>query len=308
MRTAAVVVNWNGGERDNLECLASLLAQGLPLEHIVFVDNASTDGSLEAVEREHPGLCFLRGECNEGFGAAANRGAKKGLEDGAEAIFFVNNDLVLEEGGLAALERVLAEEAGVSIVGPRLLYKADRTRIWSAGGRLSWRQNLTTLLGQGQLDGAEFRVRREVDYVVGAAMLVRAQVLREVGFFDADYFAYMEDVDFCLAAKRAGHGVMMCGDVAAYHGGSMATGGGYSARRKYMNGVNSVHFMRRYGSLSHWGTMLVFDVLPLPLLFVAGLFRGRAKAVLAKGLGLWHGLLGRRVTPEIVQPGGTWLW
>ncbi|MEM7517927.1 MAG: glycosyltransferase family 2 protein, partial [Planctomycetota bacterium] len=305
MRTTAVVVNWNGGERDNLECLASLHAQGIGSERIVFVDNASTDGSLEAVERAYPGLCVLRNDRNEGFGAGANQGAELALENGAGAVLFVNNDLILEEGALEKMERALVDHPGASIVGPRILYKEDRARIWSAGGRLSWRQNLTTLIGQGRSDDASFHALREVDYVVGAAMLVERSVFAEVGFFDAAYFAYMEDVDFCLAAKASGHRTLLCGEAAAYHGGSMATGGGYSARRKYMNGVNSVHFLRRYGSAWRWLPFLVFDVLPLPLLFVAGLFRGRGRAVLAKALGLWHGLLGRRVTAEIVQPGGT---
>ena len=74
-KTWAVVVNWNGGEA-NLSCLRSLGAEGLPAERVVFVDNASTDGSREEVERAFPGLRVVRNETNEGYGHATNRGAE----------------------------------------------------------------------------------------------------------------------------------------------------------------------------------------------------------------------------------------
>ena len=307
LATWAVVVNWNGGD-ENLDCVASLIDQHIRPERIVFVDNASADGSLERVRSAHPGLRFVVNDVNEGFGAAANRGARLALEGGAEAVFFVNNDVVLPKKTLARLEGVLAERPGVSIVGPRILFKDDPQRVWSAGGELTWRQNLSTLIGNGRLDGPFYWVCGEVDYVAGAAMLVRANLFERIGFFEADYFAYMEDVDFCLAARRAGTSVVMCGEVAALHGASNATGGGYSARRKYMNGVNSVRFLRKYGSARRWASFVLWDVLPLPILFLVGVFRGRGRAVAAKALGILHGLLGKRVTAEKVKAGGSLLW
>ena len=71
----AVVVNWNGGDQ-NLECLESLVRQGLPTSAIVFVDNGSTDGSLEAVEGKFAGLVVLRNRETLGFGLGANPGAR----------------------------------------------------------------------------------------------------------------------------------------------------------------------------------------------------------------------------------------
>ena len=88
----------------------------------------------------------------------------------------------------------------------------------------------------------------------------------------------------------------------------MATGGGYNPRRKYMQGVNSVHFLREYGGAREWGRFLLFDVATLPALFVVELVRGRAKAVLAKGLGIFHGLRGQRVTAERLERGASRLW
>jgi len=202
----------------------------------------------------------------------------------------------------------LAAESSIGVLAPRFLYPGNPPRVWSAGGMLTWRQNLSTLLGQGRPDGPEWRAVRDVDYVAGAAMLVRRAVFEPVGFLEADYFAYMEDVDFCLRTRRAGFRVVSLGEVHCVHAASSATGGGYSARRKYMTGVNSVHFLRKYGAPRHWLRFLVFDVLPLPFLWLAGLTRGRGRAVAAKALGILHGLQGRRVTAERLLPGASRLW
>ena len=305
--SVAVVVNWNGGEQ-NQECIASLLAQGLPAAAIVFVDNGSVDRSADDVARAFPGLVMLRNRENLGFGEGANQGAREALSRGARLVFFVNNDVKLPDGTLARLERELEEFPAIGIVGPRILYKSEPERVWCAGGMLTWKQNLSTLLGHREPDGPRWRESREVDYVAGCALLVRREVLEKVGFFDARYFAYMEDVDLCLRAKRAGYGVRLVGDAAAYHASSSATGGGYNPRRKYMMGVNSIWFLKRHARAREWARFLAYDVLTLPFLWVAGLFRGQAKAVVGKALGIFDGLRGVRVTSVSMSKGAGWLW
>ena len=303
----AVVANWNGGE-ENLECLRSLVAQGLPEANLVFVDNGSSDGSLALVRARHPGLRLIENRSNLGFGEASNQGAKLALEHGARAVFFVNNDVVLLPGTLARLVAEFEARPKAGIVGPLVLTKSDPGRVWCAGGLLTWRENLSTLRGHLEPDGARWRETRAVDYVPGCALLARRAVLEQVGMFDAEYFAYMEDVDLCLRARRAGFEVWLVGDAAVLHASSSSTGGGYNPRRKYMMGVNSIWFLRRHARAAQWLRFLVFDVLSLPLLWLAGIFRGRGKAVAAKGLGILDGLRGRRVTAEAIREGAGWLW
>jgi GT2 family glycosyltransferase len=306
-RTAAVVVNWNGGAQ-NVECLESLLAQGLAPGDVVFVDNGSVDGSAEEVERRFPGIVLLRNEENLGFGEGANRGAHEALARGAALVFFVNNDVKLPAGTVERLVRELGEESSLGIVGPRVLYKQEPGRVWCAGGMLTWKQNLSTLLGHGEPDGPEWKRTKDVDYVAGCALLVRKEVLDRVGLFDARYFAYMEDVDLCLRAREAGYGVRLVGEAAAYHASSSATGGGYNPRRKYMMGVNSIWFLKRHARAREWARFVAFDVLTLPFLWLAGLFRGEGKAVLGKALGIFDGLRGKRVTSASIEEGAGWLW
>jgi GT2 family glycosyltransferase len=306
VRTAAVVVNWNGGE-DNLDCIESLARQD-ELGRIVFVDNASSDGSCEAVAERFPAIELIRNDRNLGYGGGNNAGIAQALRWGAEAVLIVNNDVVLPPGTLARLLAELERDPRVGIVGPRVLYRPDPSRIWAAGGRLTWRQNLTTLLGHGERDGARWRATTDVDYVIGCAMLVRRAVFDRIGLFDPDYFAYTEDVDFGLRAARAGWTSRIVGEVAALHAPSTSTGGGYNPRRKYMMGVNSIWFLRRYAGPLQWCQFLLFDVSSLPFVYLAGLFRGRGKAVLAKAAGILDGLRGRRIDARTVQSGSSWLW
>lgn len=295
----AVVVNWNGGE-ENLACIASLVADGIAPERIVFVDNASHDGSFERVCASYPGLRALRNERNLGYGHACNRGIELALAAGAPAVFLVNNDLTLEPGGLARLVHALSD-ARVGIVGPRIVLDPDRKTLWAAGGRMTWRANLSELRGHGAPDHLRWRKQHPVDYVPGAAMLVRRGVFEAIGALDGEFFAYHEDVDFCLRARKAGFVVLIAGGALAYHKAHHSTGGGYNARRKYMMGVNTMRFMRKHGTGGRWVSVFVFDVLTLPFAWVRRALRGEGSGVRAKALGLWHGVLGRRVTEEALE-------
>ena len=308
--TWAVVVNWNGGGAQNLACLRSLVGQGVEAGRIIFVDNASTDGSRQEVAAALPGLVHVDNDANRGFGEAANQGATLALESGAEAVFFVNNDLRFEDGEpcLAGLEETLESEPRIGMVGPRILFDDGTSRVWCAGGRLDYRQNLSTLLGHKQPDGPRWQESRPVDYIPGCALLAGRECLLDVGLFDASYFAYMEDVDLGLRARERQWSVRLRGDLRALHAPSSSTGGGYGARRKWMQGVNSVRFLKAHGRVLPWARFLVFDVLTLPLALLLRGCRGEAGGVLAKAKGILDGLAGRKVTAKALEPGSSRLW
>jgi GT2 family glycosyltransferase len=303
----AVVVNWNGGAR-NLACVQSLLDAGLGYAQIIFVDNGSSDGSLELVRGEHPGLSFVENDRNLGFAAASAAGSDIALEAGAGAVFFVNNDVLLLDDCLDRLVDALSEEPRVGIVGPRVLFQRERSKVWCAGGRVAWRGNILTLIAHGEDDGPEWELEREVDFVAGCALLARRELLEEVGSFDPEWFAYFEDADLGVRARREGWSSRVIGRAACLHDASASTGGGYSPRRKYMMGVNSIWFLRSYGTPSRWISFFLFDVLTFPFALLLGLLSGDAKSVLAKALGILEGLSGRRVTAERIEPGSGPLW
>ncbi len=303
--TWAVVVNWNGGT-SNLACLRSLLEQGLAEERIVFVDNASSDGSRELVGRAFSGLRMIVNDRNLGYGHGTNRGIELALSQGAAFVFLVNNDVILPLGTLELLRAALDARPAAGIAGPRITYASEPDRIWSAGGRITFRQNLSSLVGHGKLDGPRFQGTSEVDYVPGCAMLVRRAVFDAIGLLEGSYFAYHEDVDFCLEAGQRGFRTLLVGDALALHDAHHTTGGGYNVHRKYMMGVNSVWFLRRHGTPLRWMTFLLFDVCTLPFVYIGRALRGDAGAVLAKARGIRDGMRGLRVNEELLRAQGRW--
>lgn len=298
--TWAVIVNWNGGEA-NLSCLRSLALQGLAAQRTVFIDNASIDGSVEAVMREYPDVRVLRNEENRGYGDGTNQGIELALAEGAETVFLVNNDLTLPEGALARLLGAFDGADDLGIVGPRIVYKDHPDLIWCAGGRMTWRQNLSTMIGHCRPDGPEYQRTREVDYIPGCAMLVRRFVFEQIGRLAGEYFAYHEDLEFCLKAKEGGARIRVIGEVLAWHDAHLSTGGGYNPQRKYMMGANTVWFLRRHGTPLRWLRFLLFDVLSLPLVWAWRVGRGDGAAVRAKARGMFDAARGRRVTDASLQ-------
>ncbi|MEZ6018615.1 MAG: glycosyltransferase family 2 protein [Planctomycetota bacterium] len=303
----AVVINWNGGE-ENLRCLQSLLAAGIDAAHVVFVDNGSITGTARQVRSHFPGLNWIQNRSNQGFAEAANQGARRALELGALWVLFVNNDLELDEHCLQTLMTEAATDPRIGVLAPRILETGGGGRIWACGGAWNRGLRLVRLLGHGQQDGPGWQWVQEPDFLTGAALLVCREAWSAVGGFDSDYFAYMEDVELSLRARAEGWRVCMVGAALAHHAPSSTTGGGYSARRKYMMTLNTVRLLRKLGTGSAWMRWLATEFLPYPLVLIAQTLRGNGRAGLAKGLGLWHGLTGRKVKAAHIEPGGSRLW
>ena len=307
----AIVINWNGGE-ENLRCLNALLAAGLDAAHIVFVDNGSVRGTHKQAKARYPQMTWVQNQSNQGYAIAANQGAQRALAAGAAWLFFVNNDLDVDRDCLQHLMAQSAHDATIGVLAPRILMPGRGTgqpdRIWAYGGRWNRGFKLVRLTGHGQSDHLKYQRTSDVDFVTGAALLVRREAWQAVGGFEPTYFAYMEDVELCFRIRAAGWRIVCAGGALAVHHASLSTGGGYSARRKYMMAVNTVHFLRRRGTWSAKLRFLVCDLLSWPLLALVSPFMGRGQSAWAKGLGMLHGLAGKRVTAKTVEPGGTRFW
>lgn len=295
-RVEAVVLNWNGGDI-NFSCLDAVLDCGYPDLGIIFVDNGSSDGSGEAVKKRFPHIEHIFTNENLGFTGGNNRGIRRALERGAEMILILNNDVHVPRAFLDPLVETLQERPGVA--GPKIL--DPEGRIWCAGGSVAFHHNVTRLRGFGRKDDGAFDRAERVDYMPACCLLVSREVFETAGLLNEEYFCYLEDVEFCLRAAKAGFAVTYCPASSVVHRFSHSTGGGYTPARKYMNGLNSVRFLRSHGTLKSWLAFWVLDVLLLPPLLVLRLFQGEARGVLAKGRGILDGLMGRKVTSESLQ-------
>jgi len=304
-RLVAIVLNWNGGE-ETLECLRSLRAL-LPSPSgqrpvVILADNGSEDDSVARALAEDPALVVLRFGSNLGFAAGNNRAMRHAFDTlGADWICLLNSDCVVSPDlcgmiftGLAEAERRGGE---VGAAGPCLLYRDRPETIWACGGRIGARLNVTQLSAHGRrVDQAGRRPGpHDVDYVPGACLFVSRAAAERAGLLDEDFFCYLEDADWAVRIRAAGLRTIVVPGARAWHALSSSTGGGYSAGRKYMTGVNSVHFLRKHGSLPGWIALFVFDLLLWPLAWLRATAAGSSAGAVAKLAGLLHGLRGGRV-------------
>jgi N-acetylglucosaminyl-diphospho-decaprenol L-rhamnosyltransferase len=221
-RVSAIVVSYNTRD-DLLRCLDALGAQpGVPLETIV-VDNASTDGTVDAVRARFPDVHLMVNAANLGFSRANNLGLR---EARGEFVLVLNSDCEVRPGAVAALCAILEARPGVAIVGPRTVGTDGEPQV-SFGPSLTplaeWRQGrLVRGVKAGKVDALR-RARaladheQEPDWVSASCFLARRAVLQAIGGFDESFFLYEEDVDLCVRARAAGGRILYTPEAEVVH-------------------------------------------------------------------------------------------
>jgi len=232
-----IVINWNG--IDHLpSCLGSLARLSYGNARVVLVDNGSTDGSRDYVRTHFPGVTLLENRTNVGFAAGNNRGMAYAMEQGAEFIALLNNDMEVDPDWITALVDAAGENASVGACASKLLYFHNRDIVQGIGVCLN-RIALTWDYLNGRVDTPELAVAPEVIAACGGAFFVRTAALRETGLFDPAYFAYLEDVDLSLRIRARGYRIITVPASRAYHKVS-ATAGENSPLKNYFTLRNRV--------------------------------------------------------------------
>jgi GT2 family glycosyltransferase len=197
-----VIPVWNG-RRYLADCLDALLSQEYPDLQVIAVDNASSDGSADWIAEHYPQVRLIRNPSNLGFAGGCNAGI---LAARGEVVILVNQDTRVLPGWARALVAA-SQSPGVGVVGSKILYPDGRT-IQHAGGWIERPLGLAHHCGQGEADAGQWDAPRQVEYVTGAAMAFRREVLDRVGLLDEGFWpGYFEDADFCLRAAEAGYEV-----------------------------------------------------------------------------------------------------
>jgi GT2 family glycosyltransferase len=203
-KVTIIVLNWN--KRDALlDCLEGLRRADLRGASVMVVDNGSRDGSADAVRARFPDTRVVGLPENRGYAGGNNAGMRLALDAGAEAVVLLNNDTVVARDFLAPL--LAAVESPMTGGACSAIHRADRPEMLDvAYSEVRFAQrNAVLLLGVNSLPGHGFETRCEIQIAVGCCLLLRADALRHVGLFDERYFAYHEDVDWCLRAHRLGY-------------------------------------------------------------------------------------------------------
>jgi len=287
-RVLAIVLNYNGRELTlaTLESLAAVAHAGL---EVLVVDNGSSDGSDEAVAERFPAVRRLRTELNLGISGGLNLGFRVGLAEGHDFLMPMNNDVEVAPEMLDELLRVAEAQPRAGAIGPKCYYHADRGRLWSAGGRIRFREAVTRERGMGEVDRGQYDRDERVDYLNGACLLIRREAMRETGLWDPVYQVSVEDADWCARMVRQGWQCWYAHRARLWHMVSPTTGG-YVAGRTFRTGRSTAIYVRKFAGPTGWLAWLFWSALAFPAALARESLKGNAGAVLAKYRGIAAGL------------------
>lgn len=292
---AIVIVNYNSAQFVDEFC-STLAAVADPPWQLIAIDSASTDASMDAIERAFPSTVAVRCDENVGFAAGANIGIERAAQLGVEQVLFLNIDVALTPDFLRQL--VDAADAR-SIVVPKILYYFDHRLISTHAGRFDWRLGLFRETYGGKPDGPATNVRRDgLDTASFCCALVPAQAFRDAGHLDERFFMYYEETDFIRRAQVAGYRVRYEPSSVIYHRESGASGGGWMTPfKQYYATRNRLYLVRKhttsrlayaYFTAYFWATRMATAV--------AMVVRGERRLLRAMALGVrdyYRGRMGR---------------
>jgi GT2 family glycosyltransferase len=195
-------------------CLRSIFTNPPPGNcEIIIVDNGSTDGSLEMLRDEFPGVILIANPTNLGFTAPTNQALRRA---GGQFLLLLNPDTLVHPQAFDILIGFMLEHPRVGICGPKVLNtdgslqapcRRGESRPWAV---ISYFLRLNRLFPHSKLFGGYLMnymdedATHEVAGVAGSCMLIRRQVIDQIGYLDERFFAYQEDADYCFQARRAG--------------------------------------------------------------------------------------------------------
>lgn len=244
MKTACLFLTWNSVTllQNSIGRLQSLL----PDLAIIVVDNGSTDGSVALIRERWPRVELMPLAHNTGFAGGNNVGLKAAIRLGFEAVFLLNTDVIIDEDFITPCVERLRRDATIGVIGPTVLEAYEANVIQCEGARI-----IPLTLNFDYRRIREPFVRRDelvdVGYVLGASMLIRREVIEQIGYLDEEFYpAYVEEADFCYRAKRAGFRSVVHQGSAIRHIGAQSSGGNQLA-------FNRLSRQRFYFGIKHLG-------------------------------------------------------
>jgi hypothetical protein len=261
-----ILVNWNG-KAVTLDCLSSLQSVTYSNKRILVVDNASDDGSAEAIQQVFPDVQVLTLPENRRFSGGNNAGISYALGRGAQMLLLLNNDTTVDAGFLLPMVEQLRLDPNVGIVSPKIYYHDHPKRLWFAGGALSFWTGTIRHIGIRELDLGQYDTPTDIDYGTGCCILIRKDVIEKIGLLDESYHLYTEDVDWSMRVRRSGYRILYEPSGKVWHRLSVSSGGHLSWNKMSNKFLGNFRFFARYAKWYHW---LVFPWLSILVNTIAG--------------------------------------
>ena len=238
-----VILNWNGIS-DTLECLRSLVQLTYPRWQVVVVDNGSHGDEAAVIEANFPAITVIRNRENLGYAGGNNVGMRHAVEHSADYIWLLNNDTVVAPDSLSELIAAGRKHTDVALLSPVIYHYENPQEIQFAGSTLEPdREEQTTLRS---VEEARVAVRARPMTLWGTALLLKRDVIDAVGYLNEQYFAYHEDLDYCLRALAVGLGIWVEPAAAVFHKTGRTLGSEDSPLKEYLLVRNWYLFWRSY--------------------------------------------------------------
>ncbi|MCZ7572370.1 MAG: glycosyltransferase family 2 protein [Ardenticatenaceae bacterium] len=289
MRSGVIIIpHWRGAP-DLLACLASLAAADLAGADVLLVDNGSDDGSVAAAQASFAWIATLRLPENVGFAAAVNAGLRWASDHGAAWALPLNNDTVVAPDFVAPLLACTAAHRRAGLIGPKILYHSDPTRIWQLADVEHRWWPVPQPLGRDARDGPQWTRERRVDYVPFCAVWMRRELIEDVGLLDQRYRLYYEDADYCRRSRAAGWEVWSAPASQIWHKVSRSARL-VAPQSRYWHTQTRVMFYRQHPHGPHPALTAAYLATSLGLSLARDLARARPDLFIATLRGVWDGL------------------
>ena len=235
-----LVLNWNGLE-DTLECLTSLHDVEYINCRIVAIDNGSRDGSVEKIRKYFPAVEIIENEQNMGYAGGNNVGIQYALDNGAEYIFILNNDTIVDKGIVTELVAASKIHKDCGIFGAKIYYYAEPEMIWYGG--TEWDADRLTFVHDAHFATENIT---KTAYACGCAFFIPSKIVRQIGMMDPLFFLTYEEVDWCYRARKSGIESYLVPTAKVWHKISASFGGNNSPLMQYFYTRNTLLWAERY--------------------------------------------------------------
>lgn len=244
-----IILNWNGF-KDTVECLESLQKITFPNYKVIVVDNGS-EGNDAGNLKEGFGdyVHLIENERNCGFAEGNNIGIRYALANlNPDYLLLLNNDTIVAPDFLSELVDTAESKADVGITGPKIYSYYEPNIISFIGTDIDWWR--VGIRPKNEIDVGQFDKIKEVDAVIGCALLIKRATLERIGLLFSGYFAYFEETEWCVQCRKAEYKVMYSPSAKIWHKLSATTSKAEGLYLYYMT-RNRFLFMRRNATKTH---------------------------------------------------------
>src|SRR3989338_11483946 len=204
-KVAIIIVNWNG-KKFIKDCLNAVFKQTHKKFKVYLVDNGSTDGSSDFVNKIFPQTKIIQLDKNYGFAKGNNVGIKEAFKDKSiKYIVCLNNDTIVDKNWLKEMVKTAEKDKRIGAVQSKIMLQ-DKETIHSVGGTLNYDFSSDSK-GFGEKNG-EYQ-EKEIELAIGCSVLIKTNVLKQIGLFDEKFFSYQEDDDLSIRVKKIGYKIFL---------------------------------------------------------------------------------------------------